>query len=174
MSTPYIGQIIAVGFNFAPIDWALCNGQTLDINQYTALYQLIGTTYGGNGVTTFNLPDLRGRAALSWGQAPGLSNYTIGQAAGTENVTLTLPQMPQHTHLVNGSSANATSANPGSTLVLGSASANMKIYAAPGTATALGAGSIGSSGGGLPHENRQPFLAINYIIALFGVYPPQS
>jgi microcystin-dependent protein len=176
MSQPFVGQIVAVGFNFAPVGWAFCNGQTLDISQYTTLYQLIGTTYGGNGVTTFNVPNLCGRVAVSLGQGPGLSNYVIGQAAGTEAVTLSMPNMPVHTHSLVGTSVAATAANPGSTVILGSSATDVDIYAAPsGNPTALASASIGSSGGGSqPHENRQPFLTINYIIALSGIYPSQQ
>lgn len=174
MSMPYVGQIIAVGFNFAPVGWAFCNGQLLDISGNEALYQLIGTTYGGNGQTNFALPNLCGRAAIHMGQGLGLSNYTIGQAAGTENVTLLSTQMPSHTHAVMGTSGSATSATPSNSSLLGSTASGFEVYAAPHNPVTLAPGSIGpSTGGSQPHENQQPYLVINYIIALTGVYPSQ-
>jgi microcystin-dependent protein len=175
MSEPFIGQIIAVGFNFAPVGWALCNGQTLDISSNAALYALIGTTYGGNGVNNFNLPNLTGRVAINQGQGPGLSNYVLGQAAGNETVTLSSGQMPGHTHVVLGTSAAATSANPSNSSLLGSTASGVEVYAAPGNPVALAPTSIGPfPGGSQPHENRQPFQVINYIIALVGIYPSQG
>lgn len=174
MSEPFVGQIIAVGFNFAPIGWALCNGQSVSISEYSALYALIGTTYGGNGQTTFNLPNLQGRAAINQGQAPGLSSYTLGQAAGTESVTLTTNQMPQHTHAVMGTSVAATSAIPTTNSLLGSTSANVDVYATMANPVTLAPQSISQfPGGSQPHENQQPYQVINYLIALQGIYPTQ-
>lgn len=174
MSEPFVGQIIAVGFNFAPVGWALCNGQTLSISSYEALYNLIGTTYGGNGQTTFNVPNLQGRSAVGMGQGLGLSNYILGQAAGTETVTLNINQVPMHTHTVIGTSAAGTSANPTTTSLLGTAPAGFDVYHAPASMVALSPNSIGpSTGMSQPHENQQPFQVINYIIALLGVYPSQ-
>ena len=112
MSEPFLGQIMLVGFNFAPVGWALCNGQILSITQNTALFSLLGTTYGGNGTTTFALPDLRGRAAVGFGQGPGLSNYDLGQSTGTETVTLTVGQMPAHNHMVAANAANGNVSSP--------------------------------------------------------------
>lgn len=175
MSEPYVGQIIAVGFNFAPSGWAVCNGQVMSIADNQLLYSLIGTMYGGNGQTTFNLPDLRGRVAINQGQAPGLSNYVIGQSGGTEDVMLTANQLPQHTHAVAGTSASASSANPTTDALLGSTESNVHVYASPAELVALAPGSIGPApGNSLPHENRQPFQAINYLIALQGIYPQQD
>src|SRR3984893_4324338 len=112
MSEPFLGQIMLVGFNFAPQGWAFCNGQLLSISQNTALFSLLGTTYGGNGTTNFALPDLRGRAAVGFGQGPGLSNYDLGQSTGSEMVTLTVGQMPAHNHLVAANAATATASSP--------------------------------------------------------------
>ena len=113
MSEPFLGEIRLVGFNFAPVGWALCAGQILPINQNTALFSLLGTTYGGNGTTTFALPDLRGRAAVGFGQGPGLSNYDLGQSTGTETVTLTVGHIAAHSHLVAANAASATVLSPG-------------------------------------------------------------
>jgi len=172
MSQPFIGQVIAVGFNFAPVDWHLCDGSALAISQYPALYQLIGTTYGGDGINTFNLPDLRGRFAIHQGQGNGLSNYVIGQVGGQEQHTLTGQEMGGHTHALVAA-PSVTQASPANGLALGQP-ASEPIFATSGPTTPLASRSIGPAGSSLAHENRQPYLAINYIIALFGVYPTQS
>jgi microcystin-dependent protein len=183
MSQPYIGQIMIFGGSFAPQGWAFCNGQTMDISQNDTLFNLIGTTYGGDGRTTFNLPDLQGRVPVHIGQGPGLSNYNIGDKAGVESVTLTTPQLPAHNHqvaVVTGTTQGNTS-TPGfqSNSVLADefqsqANAAFAYVANNGTnQVALGTKTIGLTGGSQPHENRQPFLAINYIISLFGVFPSQ-
>ena len=177
MSQPYIGQIITVGFNFAPINWALCNGQTLPISQFDTLYNLIGTTYGGDGVTNFALPDLRGRAPIHQGQGQGLSNYVLGQKAGVENVTLTGPQNASHNHGLAANAAVGGASNPTGSAVLAQAAASGDtIYssAAPSAATLVSASISNTTGGGQPHENRQPLLVVNYCIALYGLYPPHS
>jgi microcystin-dependent protein len=172
MSQPFVGQIIAVGFNFAPVGWALCNGATLSISEYDVLYNLIGTTYGGNGTTTFNLPNLCGRGAVGMGQGSGLSNYVLGQSGGSENVTLTSAQIGPHTHALMGATSVGAS-TPTTTAVLGTPAAE-NIYGTSGATTMLAGSSIGPApGGGQPHENRQPFQTVNYIIALYGIYPSQ-
>ncbi len=169
---PYIGQILAVGFNYAPIGWAICNGQLMSIAEYSTLYALIGTTYGGDGVSTFALPNLQGRVPLSMGQAPGMPNYAIGQMAGSETVTLTPSQLPSHTHMVTASSAAGTTNTPASnTLLAQNPQSAAKLYAPSSQLTPLSNASIGASGGNQPHENLQPLLAINFIIALEGIYP---
>ena len=177
MSQPYIGQIIAVGFNFAPQNWALCNGQTLPISQFDVLYNLIGTTYGGDGVTNFAVPDLRGRAPIHQGQGQGLSNYVLGQKAGVEMVTLTGAQNASHNHGLGANSGNANASDPSGTEVLaqtaGVSSGAIYSTAAP-SATTLVSTSVSLTGGSQPHENRQPLLAINYCIALYGLYPPHG
>lgn len=174
MGQPFVGQIIAVGFNFAPVGWALCQGQLLPISENEALYTLIGTTFGGDGQSTFGLPDLRGRAALGMGQGPGLAQYAMGQAAGAESTTLTGAQIGSHTHGLSAA-ATATTSTPSSSVVLGTPAPSTPIYATGGLAATLTPGAVSATaGGGLPHENRQPSLAINYIISLFGVFPSQN
>ena len=174
MSQPFVGQIIAVGFNFAPVGWALCQGQLLPISENPTLFQLIGTTFGGNGQTTFGLPDLRGRAALGMGQGPGLGSYVLGQAAGVESATLAGAQIGSHVHGLSAA-ATATTATPSSSVVLGTPDTTTPIYATGGTGATLTAGAVSTTpGGGQPHENRQPSLTVNYIISLFGVFPSQN
>jgi microcystin-dependent protein len=173
MSEPFVGQIIAVGFSFAPVGWALCDGSSLAISSYSVLYNLIGTTYGGNGTTTFNLPDLRGRAAVNQGQGTGLSNYVLAESTGIEEVTLNVNQIGAHTHALSAAST-ATVSTPMANSVLGTP-ATEQIYLTTGPTVPLAGSSITPlPGGNLPHENRQPYQTINYIIALFGIYPPQS
>jgi microcystin-dependent protein len=175
MATPYLGEIRAFSFPFAPTGWALCNGQTLPINQNQALFALLGTTYGGNGTTNFMLPNLQGRVAISIG--PG---FAWGQAAGTEAVTLTSAQLPAHTHAVNASAngtANATNI-PGPTVIPGSGSTNqsgnpaVSIYSNGATNVALAP--LGANGSGQGHENRMPILVLNYCIALVGIFPSRN
>ncbi|WP_400193058.1 phage tail protein [Hymenobacter sp. B81] len=176
----FIGIIKLFGGNFAPQGWAFCNGQLMSIAQNSALFSILGTTYGGDGVTTFGLPDLRSRVAVGMGQGPGLSNYVQGQMAGTENVTLLANQMPAHTHMLNASSQpGATNAPAGGVLALpvGSTGGGEEVTVnAFGTApdTTLNPASVGVSGGNMPHENLQPYLALNYIICLEGIYPSRS
>lgn len=169
MSTPFIGTIMAFGFNFPPVGWVLCDGSLLPISQYDALYALIGTTYGGDGVNTFGVPDLRGRSPLSMGQGPGLSNYVQGQLSGTESVTLLPSQMPAHTHTLMATTAPASTNNPNGAVL---ATAEVWTDIAPdsnmlGTAVSL-------VGGNQPHENRQPFLVVNFCMATEGIFPSQG
>jgi microcystin-dependent protein len=174
MSQPFLGQVLAVGFNFAPVGWAMCNGQLLSIAQNAALFNLIGTTFGGDGQTTFGLPDLRGRAALGQGQGSGLQSYVQGQTGGVESVTLTSSQFAGHTHALEAA-ATATTPTPGSGVVLGTPSSGTPIYATAGTQTVLATNTVSpSAGSGGPHENRQPSTTINYIIALEGIFPSQA
>jgi microcystin-dependent protein len=174
MSQPFVGQVIAVGFNFAPVGWALCDGSELAISEYETLYNLLGTIFGGNGVSTFRLPDLCGRAALGMGQGPGLQPYIIGVPGGVESVTLTSGQFAGHTHALQAA-ATTTSAAPGGGVVLGTPEAATPIYAAAGTSATLAGSAVSlAAGGSGPHENRQPSLTINYIISLFGIFPSQQ
>jgi microcystin-dependent protein len=172
MSNFFLGTIRLVGFNFAPVGWALCQGQTLPISQNTALFSLLGTYFGGDGQQTFNLPDLRGRVAVNQGQGPGLSNYAQGQPGGAESVSLIVNQAPTHTHTMMAAT-NVTAPNPGPGLALGTPATAVKMYGAA-SPTALAPTSIGPFGSGGPHENRQPYLALNYIIALTGIFPSRS
>ncbi len=175
MAQPYVGQIISVGFNFAPVGWQLCDGTLLAISQYDVLYNLIGTTYGGNGTTTFAVPDLRGRAPLCMGQGSGMPNYIQGQTGGSENVTLVANQVGAHSHNLLASTQNGSATNPTSSLVLGQNPVQtVPVYGPAPSTTPLASSSIGNSPGGIPHEDRQPFLTVTYIISLFGVYPSQS
>jgi microcystin-dependent protein len=172
MSQAFLGTIRLVGFNFAPVNWALCQGQTLPISQYAALFSLLGTYFGGDGQRTFNLPDLRGRGAISQGEGPGLSNYAQGQTGGVETVTLNSAAAPAHTHTMLAS-ANATTPNPGPGLSLGSPAGAVRMYGAS-SPTPLNPGSIGPFGSSAAHENREPYLGLNYIIALAGIFPTQN
>ncbi len=172
----YLGMIGLFGFNFAPRGWMLCEGQILSIAQNTALFSLLGTTYGGNGVTTFALPDLRGRVPNGQGQGPGLSSYQMGQASGTEHVTLIQTQMPQHNHSLNVSSSPATSNNPAGSVLAVSADANEGVVNTYGTVINATASpqAIGIAGGNQPHENMQPYLTMNYSIAVQGIFPSRN
>ena len=167
MSEPFISEIRIVAFNFPPKGWAFCNGQILSIAQNTALFSLLGTTYGGNGQTTFALPDLRGRAPLSPGQGPGLASYSLGEVGGVESVTLLSTQMPAHTHAQPAANGQQTTNRPN-----GAVPARGGVYADSGDGAALDPTS--SAGGSQPHENRSPYLALNYIIALEGIYPSRN
>lgn len=170
---PYVGQIQAFGFNFAPRNWAFCNGQLLPITQNTALFSLLGTTYGGDGRTTFGLPDLRGRSAVGQGHGPGLAQFMLGQFSGSETVSLQLANMPAHNHAVTATDSDATSDEASAGARLGTAGAS--IYASGGTGTVqLAPDSTSQVGSNVPANNRDPYLALNYCIALYGVYPPRS
>ena len=165
MSTPFLAEIKIISWNYAPKGWALCNGQFLPINQNQALFSLLGTTYGGNGQTTFALPDLRGRIPIHFG------NHTLGEKAGQEFHTLIQSEMPQHLHFLNVNSGAGNAAVP-TGAVLAKAPAN--AYAPPSNLTAMGSLSVGNTGGSQPHENRQPFLGLNFIIALQGIFPSRN
>lgn len=169
MSQPFIGEIRLVGFNFAPSGWALCNGQLLDISQNNALFALIGTTYGGDGVQTFQLPNLQSRIPLHQGTSQGGNNYLIGQLAGEEQHTLIVNEMPQHSHAVPVAVAG-TVAVPTANVFGGAAVA---LYNAP-DGTLMNTGVIGIAGSSQPHENRMPFLTINFVIALNGIFPTRN
>ncbi len=172
MSQPYVGEIRMFGGNFAPVGWAFCDGSLQAISQYDTLFQLIGRTYGGDGQTTFALPDLRSRVPVHQGTGPGLSTRTIGELAGTESVTLISQQIPQHTHAVVVSSSTGSTGVPSSTVTLGIADIDLHIIESP--SVNMNAGTIGNAGGSQPHNNIQPILAINFIISLFGVFPSQT
>jgi microcystin-dependent protein len=167
MAEPFLGSIIIFGGNFAPRGWAFCNGQILAISQNTALFSLLGTTYGGNGQTTFALPDLRGRVPIHFGQGPGLSNYSEGETGGAESVTLSAAQMPQHQHVQPASNGDEDTNRPNNAVP-----AHGGVYATTTDGSALDPTS--AAGGSQPHENRPPYLAINYIIALEGIFPSRN
>lgn len=173
MAEPFIGEIRMFGGNFAPLGWAFCNGQLLAIAQYDALYALIGTTYGGDGQTTFALPDLRGRIPIHMGTGGGLSPRTLGESSGTETVTLTSDQLPAHDHQFVGTTSAASAASPASALV--ATPTSVDLYR-PATipASNMAPGAIGMAGGSQPHDNIQPFQCISFIIALEGIFPTQN
>ncbi|HTW08396.1 MAG TPA: tail fiber protein [Acidimicrobiales bacterium] len=172
MATPFIGEIRLFGFNFAPVGWATCSGQLLAISQNTALFSLLGTTYGGDGVSTFGLPDLRGRVPLSAGQGPGTSNYVLGEQTGSENVPLTSSQLPSHTHAVQANDAPADATRPGGAVM--ARVQNAAYAAAPDGATQMNAGMISPAGGSQPVPVVQPVLALNFCIALQGIFPSRN
>jgi microcystin-dependent protein len=172
MGQPYVGEIRMVGFNFAPTGWELCNGQLLAIAENDVLFQLIGTTYGGDGQATFALPNLQSRVPLHSGQGPGLQGYTLGETAGVEAVTLTTQQTPIHNHALLASASGATDPNPADQVIGSPPTLTMFIVDSP--ATQLSPQSVQPTGGSQPHENLQPLLVVNFIISLYGVYPPAS
>lgn len=170
MVQPYLGEIRTFGGNFAPLGWALCDGSLLSISDNQALFALIGTTYGGNGVDTFALPDLRGRLPLHQGQNPKIgTHYLMGQTGGSETVTLTAAELPIHTHQARAQSAGGTQTSPSSGYWAGSAE-----YASSVPTAQMSSQSIGFSGDGQPHDNMMPFLPLSFIIALVGVFPSQN
>jgi microcystin-dependent protein len=171
----YLGMIFLFGGNFAPVNFAFCNGQLLQINANQALYSLLGTTYGGNGQTTFGLPDLRGRVPIGMGQGTGLSNYTLGTAAGKETQTLLAANLPAHTHNLMGDSTAGGHQYPGPNHVLGSSStATNGIYSSNAPNTPMKASSIAPTGNSAPFSIQQPYLVLNYIIATSGIYPSRN
>lgn len=171
----FLGEIRWVAFNFAPSGWAFCNGQILPINSNQALFSLLGTTYGGNGTTSFALPNVSGRAMIHAGQGPGLSNYQLGTTGGQETVTLTEAQLPSHQHTLNGSTTTATEADPDGNLL--ATKQRTSLYTSDTTIenqVELNAQSVAATGGSQPHENRPPYITLNCIIALVGVFPSPS
>jgi microcystin-dependent protein len=185
MSEPFLGQIEIFGFTFPPRNWAQCSGQIMGINQNQALFALLGTTFGGNGVSTFALPDLRSRVALGVGKDMTGSSWTWGQVGGEETVNLTSSQIPAHTHTLMASSAAAGTSNtvtPSSSVGLGQtkgdnkgASMTVNAYVADANPSAMLSGSaLSSATGGVPHENRMPSLALNFCISLSGVFPSRN
>ncbi|MGA8213804.1 MAG: tail fiber protein [Candidatus Sulfotelmatobacter sp.] len=171
MASQFLGEIRMFAGNFAPQGWAMCNGQLLSISQNTALFALLGTTYGGDGTTTFALPNLQSRIPIHQGQGVGLSPYVIGQLSGTENVTLLTSQLPQHTHAANADSGSGGVSNPANTYW--ASSANTKQYA-PSTNAAMAPSAMSQTGGSQPHTNIMPYLAVSFIIALEGIFPSRN
>ena len=168
MAQPYVGEIRMFAGNFAPAGWMFCEGQVLPISENETLFQLIGTTYGGDGTATFALPDLRGRLPLHQGQQGQGQSYILGQAAGVEQVTLDVTQLPSHSHLLLASSDNASTSNAAGNVLAQTPSYTPYFAASPNTA--LGQ-STGSTGGSQPHTNFQPYLCVDFIISLFGIFP---
>ena len=167
MGQPYVGEIRLVGFNFAPVDWAFCDGSLRSIAENEVLFNLIGTTYGGDGVHTFALPDLRGRTPIHVG-----NSYVQGEIGGNEEITLTGQQIPLHSHQMEVSNALADHGSPSGNFVSGAPLGVGNTFSAASDSLMPG-GTVAASGGNLPHENQQPYLTANYIISLFGVFPSQ-
>lgn len=168
MSECYVGEIRLISFHYAPRGWALCNGQTLPINQNQALFSLLGTRFGGDGVTNFRLPDLRGRAPLhAAGNPPG-------EMGGAETHSLSVNEMPAHLHSLQASSALATGTSPANALLGKKGRVGRDVYAAPANLTTLNANSVSQAGASQPHDNMQPFLVLNFAIALTGIYPTRN
>ena len=163
-SDNFVGEISLTAFNFAPKGWAFCNGQLMSISQNTALFSLLGTYYGGDGRSTFALPNLQGQAVVGQGQGPGLSDHFIGETGGEESVTLLTSEMPSHTHTTQAA-GDQTSVRPA-----GLAPAPGGYYGTPNAATMF----TNPTGGSMPHNNMQPYLVLNYIIALQGIFPPRG
>ncbi len=182
MADPFVGQITAYPYSFAPLGWADCDGRLLPISQYAALFSLLGTYYGGDGRTTFGLPDLRGRVLVSQGQLTGGGNYTLGETAGAETVTLGTSTMPQHTHALDATTVAGTTNQPAGMLLATAqvgggrspATDKGKLYNPATPTTAMATSVIGLSGGGLPHNNIQPSLVVRYCICLQGVFPSRQ
>jgi len=169
MSTPYIGQIKMFGGNFAPRGWAFCSGQLLAISQNSALFSIVGTTYGGDGRTTFGLPDLRGRVAIHQGSGPGLSTRQLGQKGGTETNTLNAVQLPSHSHPLNAKE-EGTSDNPAGGFIAGNGTNSFGT----GSDAVMAGNAVQPIGNNLPVNNIQPYACVNYIIALEGIYPSRN
>ena len=174
MGEPFVGEIRMFGGNFAPAGWAFCNGALLPISENETLFTLIGTTYGGDGQETFALPDLQGRAPVHAGQGPGISqNYQLGEKGGVESVTLTVPQIPSHSHVMAASNANGQQPQPTNGF-LAQTNPGFPYVAQSQPYAQLNANSVAPVGGSQPHENMAPFLTISFIISLFGVFPTQN
>lgn len=172
MGTPYIGEIKMFAGNFAPEGWAFCMGQLLPISENDALFALIGTTYGGDGQNTFALPNLCGRVPVHMGQGPGISQYyQMGEMLGVEQVALTANQLASHQHSLAVTTAQASSNDPAGRML---AAAGAEVYGPLGNTVDMSSQGVGTGGGSQPHENMQPYLCINYIISLYGIFPSQT
>lgn len=176
MSEPFIAEIRIMPYNFAPRGWAFCDGQILSIAQNTALFALVGTTYGGNGQTTFALPNLQGRAAIAPGQGPGLAAYQWGENGGASTVTLTSNQIPSHTHAVQAVAANGTSNTPvGNDWGKGAAGRGaLNLYAPASDGTSMNSAAFPNAGSSGAHNNMAPYLTLNFCIALQGIFPSRN
>lgn len=180
MSQAYIGEIRCFGFNFAPLDWALCNGQPMAISQNTALFSVIGTNFGGNGTTTFNLPNLQGQIPMHWGTTAGLPTTAIGQVQGVPNVTLTTQQIPSHTHtatVTQAAQATQRTAAPNANATSFLAQSEPPDHAwqtTPTPNTPFAPNAISPTGTSLPHDNMQPYLTMNFCISLYGIFPSKG
>ena len=182
MSTSYVGEIRCFGFSFAPYGWAFCNGQLMSIDQNTALFTILGTFYGGDGQSTFALPNLQGRIPMHWGSTPSIGTTVIGEVQGVTNVTLTTQEIPQHSHTISGAEtavgapAEERTANPSAAAFLGASTPPNRAYQAPPVTLGptFSPKAIGLSGNSIPHDNMQPYLALNFCVSLYGIFPSQG
>jgi microcystin-dependent protein len=174
MGNPYIGEIRMVGFSFAPSGWAFCDGSIIEITQNEALFQTIGTTYGGDGITTFGLPDLRARVPVHNGQGPGVSSYVIGEVNGEGQHTLRSTELPSHTHTALGASGGPQVTPVAQTWGDSGDNGNGGAYAIPPSNSQMSAQALGQAGGGQPHNNMSPYLGLNFIISLNGLVPSRT
>lgn len=172
MADPYVGEIRLFAGNFAPQGWRFCDGALLAVSENEVLFNLIGATYGGDGSTTFALPDLRGRVPIHMGTGGGLSPRTIGEVLGTEAVTLTTAQLPGHNHSFNASTDNGSTPSPGGAVV--AANPQIRTYIQDVPDSAFAPATISQTGGSSPHDNMMPFICINYIISLYGIFPSRN
>jgi microcystin-dependent protein len=173
MADPFVAEIRMFGGNFAPKGWATCDGQLLPISQNTALFSLVGTLYGGDGRSTFALPNLGGRAPMHAGSGPGLTNRSVGDTGGSETVTLSATALPAHAHALRAANAASDSSQPGGR-VLAAAAGDAFLAAGTKTPTPMHGLTLSPTGGNAPHNNMQPYLTLNFIIALQGIFPPRS
>jgi microcystin-dependent protein len=174
MADPFVGEIRMVGFNFTPAGWAQCNGQLMPIAQNTALFSLLGTMYGGNGTSTFALPNLQGSAPMHRGQGAGLTQRSIGEKGGAASITLTEAEMPAHTHGARSNAGGPTTSDPTNAIWTSVSRTASPPYAPANNLVAMSSSALQSSGGSQPHNNMQPFLVVNFIIALQGTFPPRN
>jgi len=175
MADPFVAEVRILPTNFAPTGWAFCDGQLLPISQNTALFSLLGTTYGGDGKSTFALPDLQGRAPMHPGQGAGLSNHDLGETAGSEISTLLESEIPAHAHAIRADAADPADVQaPSPAVVLARSQGGNAYQTSTASLVSLAATSLGTAGGGQPHNNMQPYLTLNFCIALQGVFPPRS
>ncbi len=174
MSEPFIGQMIMVGFNFAPRGYAACDGALVSIAQNTTLFALLGTTFGGNGQTTFGLPDMRGRTPVHQGQGPGLTPRIMGEASGEEDHTLIISEMPMHNHVITAFDGEGDLPTPPNNTFAGSNQSGNNIFTNAAANTTMNPMSCGIAGGSQPHDNMQPYLVMNFCIATEGIFPPRS
>lgn len=172
MGQPYVGEIRLFAGNFNPNGWEFCNGQTLSIAQFEVLFVLIGTTYGGDGITTFALPNLQSRVPVHQGTNSFGTPYALGQNGGVESVTLSTNQIPSHTHTANALTSSASTTSPTENLL--AAGQGIDVYSTQAPDVAMAPGAIGVAGGSQPHNNLQPYLSLSFIISLFGVFPTQN
>lgn len=177
MADPFVGELRLVGFNFAPVNWATADGQLMPISRNTALFSLLGTNFGGDGRSTFGLPNLQGSIPVGAGQGPGLSLYDVGETGGVPTETLLQTEMPQHTHTVRGDKIDANATTPANNAFGKGASSKDNLYTTdttPGNQVQMNSGIVTFFGNNLPHNNLMPYLTLNWIISLAGVFPPRS